>query len=226
MRGDRTQDYQRRRPRQKSRQHISDRSPTKVRIRCGMGWPLCGTVHWMFDRGLISFGPPPDYRILVTGRGLPEAALRLLDPERRLLKRPDQRWWPAPSYREYHRSPCSNRRSLTLRVAADRRTSQDAHPGKPHAGPSLSRSGCPWAPTRPGRLAQGRGRPRRRRPQARRVHHAQGCVGEYGVFVSRIRRDPTVSYGLSLWVVADNLRKGAALNAVQIAEALVEDGLL
>jgi aspartate-semialdehyde dehydrogenase len=52
------------------------------------------------------------------------------------------------------------------------------------------------------------------------------CVGEYGVFVSRIRRDPTVPYGLSLWVVADNLRKGAALNAVQIAEALVEDGLL
>jgi aspartate-semialdehyde dehydrogenase len=52
------------------------------------------------------------------------------------------------------------------------------------------------------------------------------CVGEYGVFVSRIRRDPTVPYGLNLWVVADNLRKGAALNAVQIAEAMVEDGLL
>jgi aspartate-semialdehyde dehydrogenase len=52
------------------------------------------------------------------------------------------------------------------------------------------------------------------------------CAGEYGVFVSRIRRDPTVPYGLSLWVVAHNLRKGAALNAVQIAEAPVEDGLL
>jgi aspartate-semialdehyde dehydrogenase len=52
------------------------------------------------------------------------------------------------------------------------------------------------------------------------------CVGEYGVFVSRVRRDPTVPYGLNLWVVADNLRKGAALNAVQIAEAMVEDGLL
>ena len=52
------------------------------------------------------------------------------------------------------------------------------------------------------------------------------CVGEDGVFVSRIRKDPTVRYGLSLWVVADNLRKGAALNAVQIAEALVEDGLV
>jgi aspartate-semialdehyde dehydrogenase len=52
------------------------------------------------------------------------------------------------------------------------------------------------------------------------------CVGEYGVFVSRVRRDPTVPHGLSLWIVADNLRKGAALNAVQIAEALVEDGHL
>jgi aspartate-semialdehyde dehydrogenase len=52
------------------------------------------------------------------------------------------------------------------------------------------------------------------------------CVGEYGVFVSRIRKDPTVAYGLNLWVVADNLRKGAALNAVQIAEAMMEDGLI
>ena len=52
------------------------------------------------------------------------------------------------------------------------------------------------------------------------------CVGEYAVFVSRIRRDPTVRYGLSLWVVSDNLRKGAALNAIQIAEAMVEDGLI
>jgi aspartate-semialdehyde dehydrogenase len=52
------------------------------------------------------------------------------------------------------------------------------------------------------------------------------CVGEYGVFVSRIRKDPTVRHGLNLWVVSDNLRKGAALNAVQIAEAMVEDGLI
>jgi aspartate-semialdehyde dehydrogenase len=48
-------------------------------------------------------------------------------------------------------------------------------------------------------------------------------VGEYEVLVSRLRRDPSVPNGLNLWVVADNLRKGAALNAVQIAEALVED---
>jgi aspartate-semialdehyde dehydrogenase len=47
-------------------------------------------------------------------------------------------------------------------------------------------------------------------------------AGEDAVYVSRIRRDPSVPHGLNLWVVADNLRKGAALNAVQIAEALVE----
>jgi aspartate-semialdehyde dehydrogenase len=52
------------------------------------------------------------------------------------------------------------------------------------------------------------------------------CVGEDAVFVSRIRRDPTVDNGLSFWCVSDNLRKGAALNAVQIAEALVAQGLL
>ena len=46
------------------------------------------------------------------------------------------------------------------------------------------------------------------------------CVGEPDVFVSRLRGDPTTPYGLNMWVVADNLRKGAALNAVQIAEAL------
>ena len=50
--------------------------------------------------------------------------------------------------------------------------------------------------------------------------------GEFPVFVSRIRNDPTVEYGLSMWVVADNLRKGAALNAVQIAELLHERGLI
>ena len=46
------------------------------------------------------------------------------------------------------------------------------------------------------------------------------CVGDYATYVSRIREDSTVDNGLSLWVVSDNLRKGAALNAVQIAELL------
>ncbi len=46
------------------------------------------------------------------------------------------------------------------------------------------------------------------------------CVGDYATFVSRVREDPTVDNGLVLWCVSDNLRKGAALNAVQIAELL------
>lgn len=46
------------------------------------------------------------------------------------------------------------------------------------------------------------------------------CVGEYATFVSRVRQDSTIDNGLSLWCVSDNLRKGAALNAVQIAELL------
>ncbi|MGB8018539.1 MAG: Asd/ArgC dimerization domain-containing protein, partial [Pseudolabrys sp.] len=52
------------------------------------------------------------------------------------------------------------------------------------------------------------------------------CVGDYATFVSRIRTDPTVENGLMLWVVSDNLRKGAALNAVQIAELLINRKLL
>lgn len=52
------------------------------------------------------------------------------------------------------------------------------------------------------------------------------CEGRDEVFVGRIRRDPTVPHGLNLWVVADNLRKGAATNAVQIAQVLVERGWL
>ena len=62
-------------------------------------------------------------------------------------------------------------------------------------------------------------------------HHDEGyvtpaeCAGDDPVFVSRIRADRTVPHGLSFWVVADNLRKGAALNAVQIAEALIASHL-
>ena len=52
------------------------------------------------------------------------------------------------------------------------------------------------------------------------------AAGRDEVFVGRIRRDPTIPNGLNLWVVADNLRKGAATNAVQIAEVLVDRGWL
>ena len=48
-------------------------------------------------------------------------------------------------------------------------------------------------------------------------------AGEDKVYVSRIRNDDSIDNGLSLWVVSDNLRKGAALNAVQIAELLISD---
>jgi aspartate-semialdehyde dehydrogenase len=52
------------------------------------------------------------------------------------------------------------------------------------------------------------------------------CVGEYATYVSRIREDVTIENGLAMWIVSDNLRKGAALNAVQIAESLINRGLL
>ncbi|MBS0252083.1 MAG: aspartate-semialdehyde dehydrogenase [Proteobacteria bacterium] len=52
------------------------------------------------------------------------------------------------------------------------------------------------------------------------------AAGEYATFVSRIREDATVENGLSMWIVSDNLLKGAALNAVQIAEAIVNQRLL
>ncbi len=51
------------------------------------------------------------------------------------------------------------------------------------------------------------------------------CTGEDATYVSRLRKDPTVENGLSFWCVSDNLRKGAALNAVQIAEVLIRDYL-
>jgi aspartate-semialdehyde dehydrogenase len=52
------------------------------------------------------------------------------------------------------------------------------------------------------------------------------AAGEYDTFVSRIREDATVENGLALWIVSDNLLKGAALNAVQIAETLIERRLV
>ena len=59
-------------------------------------------------------------------------------------------------------------------------------------------------------------------PAKPEVPLALNAAGRDEVFVGRVRRDPTVPHGLNLWVVADNLRKGAATNAVQIAEVLVQ----
>jgi len=52
------------------------------------------------------------------------------------------------------------------------------------------------------------------------------CAGEDDVFVGRIREDKTIDNGLNMWIVSDNIRKGAALNAVQIAELLLERGMV
>ena len=52
------------------------------------------------------------------------------------------------------------------------------------------------------------------------------CVGEDATYISRLREDPTIDNGLEMWVVSDNLRKGAALNAVQIAECLINRKLI
>jgi aspartate-semialdehyde dehydrogenase len=52
------------------------------------------------------------------------------------------------------------------------------------------------------------------------------CVGEDATYISRIREDATIENGLEMWVVSDNLRKGAALNAVQIAEVLINRKLI
>ena len=49
------------------------------------------------------------------------------------------------------------------------------------------------------------------------------AAGEDKVYISRIRKDETIENGINLWVVSDNLRKGAALNAVQIAEEIVKN---
>ena len=52
------------------------------------------------------------------------------------------------------------------------------------------------------------------------------ALGKDDVFVGRLRRDPSVTYGINFWCVSDNIRKGAATNAVQIAELLIEKGFL
>ena len=63
-------------------------------------------------------------------------------------------------------------------------------------------------------------------PPATATRRRSQAAGSDAVYVGRIRRDLGTENGLALWVVSDNLRKGAATNAVQIAELLVRDGLL
>lgn len=63
-------------------------------------------------------------------------------------------------------------------------------------------------------------------PEAKMYPMPIDAAGEDEVFVGRIRDDETIDNAINLWVVADNIRKGAALNTIQIAECLVEDGLV
>jgi putative restriction endonuclease len=78
---------------------VSERGPDSIRN----GLALSGTVHWMFDRGLVSLGDPPDYPILLSRHGLPDSVRRLFNPDLLLRKPADQRFWPAPAYAEFHR---------------------------------------------------------------------------------------------------------------------------
>jgi putative restriction endonuclease len=78
---------------------VNDRGPDSIRN----GLALSGTVHWMFDRGLVSVGPPPDYPILISSRELPENMRRLFNPDMMLRKPADERFWPAPGYIDFHR---------------------------------------------------------------------------------------------------------------------------
>ena len=63
------------------------------------------------------------------------------------------------------------------------------------------------------------------RKTKRRIGQAKECAGNDDTYVSRIREDTSTKNGLSIWVVSDNLRKGAALNTIQIAEMLIEEHL-
>jgi putative restriction endonuclease len=78
---------------------VNDRGPDSVRN----GVALSATVHWMFDRGLVSIGPPPDYRILVANRGLPDNVTRLFNPDGRLRLPGSPLLRPAPAFLDYHR---------------------------------------------------------------------------------------------------------------------------
>jgi putative restriction endonuclease len=78
---------------------VSDQGPDSVRN----GLALSATVHWMFDRGLISIGDPPNYPILISSRGLADNVMRLFNPDGRLRRPTEQRFWPAPQYLRFHR---------------------------------------------------------------------------------------------------------------------------
>lgn len=79
---------------------VHDQGPDSIRN----GIALSGTIHWLFDRGLVSLGPPPSYEILFSSHRLPDNAMRLFNQSRRLSLPKDERLWPAPAYVDYHRN--------------------------------------------------------------------------------------------------------------------------
>jgi len=79
---------------------VAERGPDSIHN----GLALSGTVHWMFDRGLVSVGDPPDYPILLSRHAMPHSVRRLFNPDMQLRKPADQRFWPAPAYTAFHRS--------------------------------------------------------------------------------------------------------------------------
>lgn len=79
---------------------VEHQGPDSVRN----GIALCGTLHWMFDRGLIAVGPPPNYELLITQKGLPDGVLRMINPERRLRVPESTMARPAPVFLDFHRS--------------------------------------------------------------------------------------------------------------------------
>jgi putative restriction endonuclease len=78
---------------------VEHQGPDSVRN----GVALSGTVHWLFDRGLISIGPPPGYEVLVGRKGLPDAMQGLVNADRRLRVPPSPLLRPAEVFLEFHR---------------------------------------------------------------------------------------------------------------------------
>ena len=101
--------------------------------------------------------------------------------------------------------PAPPETGATRTLVASRGSSAAPDPLQPGARTALARPGAPVTPPPPGPID---------------VPNPLDATGKDPVFVGRVRPDPTVAYGLVLFVVGDNLRKGAALNAVQIAEVL------
>jgi putative restriction endonuclease len=86
---------------------VEHQGPDSVRN----GVALSATFHWLFDRGLISFGPPPAYAILVARKGLPDAVLGMVNADRRLRLPDSPLLRPAPTFLDFHRATIFDRSS-------------------------------------------------------------------------------------------------------------------